>query len=110
MKVKSEALEAGFYATYAYLNAVCPYCSKENNVYLGNLDDITAPDVEAIKCWNCSKKFWCPGSKDIAETNAGIGWKDEEVIATCDELGLEPGADLIETAFVADGKEHLRIA
>ena len=103
-RIKSESLEPKWSATYAHLYAPCPYCDQENKIYLGNLDDITAPDVEAAKCWSCSKKFWMPSQKEISETNAGFGFSEEDV-ATCEELGLNSEDDLIETAYCQDGQK-----
>ena len=36
-----------------YIDETCRYCGKENLICLGRMDDMTAPDVEGFKCWNC---------------------------------------------------------
>lgn len=33
----------------------CPNCKAVNWVYLGNLDDVTAPDIDGWKCHKCEK-------------------------------------------------------
>jgi hypothetical protein len=35
----------------------CTNCQKTNWVNAGNEQDVTTPDPEAIKCWNCNEKF-----------------------------------------------------
>jgi hypothetical protein len=36
----------------------CPECKEDNWICLGNLDDLTQPDIEAVKCWNCPHMWW----------------------------------------------------
>lgn len=36
-----------------YIASRCPHCELNNKVRLGNLKDLTAPDVEGFKCWSC---------------------------------------------------------
>jgi hypothetical protein len=36
----------------------CPQCTTRNWVNLGDLSDIAAVDIEAIKCWRCERKFF----------------------------------------------------
>jgi hypothetical protein len=38
----------------------CPECSINNWVCHGNLEDVTQPDRDGCKCWNCGAKwlFW----------------------------------------------------
>lgn len=35
----------------------CPACTEVNWVCDGDASDITAPDIEAVQCHKCSKKF-----------------------------------------------------
>lgn len=51
----------------------CPHCGSRNWINRGDMSDMTAPDVEACKCWQCEKKFLLPGIED--EICAG---EDEE--------------------------------
>jgi phage FluMu protein Com len=41
-----------------YCWTLCPHCKVKNWVYLGRMDDQTAPDVEAVRCHKCSKVSW----------------------------------------------------
>lgn len=101
--VKNEALEAVYHYTQTYLTAECPYCKVKNSLNLGDLNDYTAPDVEACECHGCGKKFWLPGCKENHQDMCGIIPGEDD--CTPDELGLNPGDDLIEHAFCERGKE-----
>ncbi len=35
----------------------CPFCQAVNWVCLGDLSDITQPDIDAIQCHKCEKKW-----------------------------------------------------
>lgn len=100
MPVKSEAPEPLMHWMSSYFHMECPFCKVHNVVDLGNLADITAVDVEACQCHGCSKKFWLPEEKYTHETNASFGFDP----FTEEELGLEPGQDLIESAVCEIGK------
>ena len=67
----------------AYCN--CPKCGKRNYVYLGDMSDITAPDREAVRCWNCKT----------------VGWLGEE----SRDMAVDMGYESIEEAYVEDGTE-----
>lgn len=41
-----------------YCSTLCPHCKINNWVYLGRMDDCTAPDVEVLKCFKCKKRSW----------------------------------------------------
>ena len=36
---------------------ICPKCSTKNWVSLGDLEDLTAQDVEGIECYKCNHKW-----------------------------------------------------
>lgn len=36
----------------------CPKCGSINWINNGDTDDITAPDVDAIRCWSCSHEYF----------------------------------------------------
>jgi hypothetical protein len=40
------------------IEEVCPFCGIVNLVYLGNMDDQTARDVESFKCYKCGNFAW----------------------------------------------------
>jgi len=44
--------------TTTKLRGRCPHCKEVNYVDLGDLNDVTAPDVEVVICWNCDQKSW----------------------------------------------------
>jgi Zn ribbon nucleic-acid-binding protein len=47
---------------------VCPKCEAKNYVSLGDLEDQTAPDVEAVECWKCGAKSWLsPDTREVAQ-------------------------------------------
>lgn len=33
----------------------CAACGTDQNVYTGDPEDITAPEVDAVECWKCGK-------------------------------------------------------
>jgi len=47
-------------ATYwsSYIKVKCPYCERMNYVDLGNVQDLSGVDPEAMECWSCDKKSW----------------------------------------------------
>jgi len=103
--IKSDALESSKYYTITYSFTECPYCKTMNKICLGDLDDWTVADAEAGLCHNCTKKYWLPGSKDVAETNAGIGWNEPLMKEMQEALGLSSEQDLIESALCEKGLE-----
>lgn len=44
------------WGTYSKMR--CPHCEAMNWVYLGRMEDITAPDREGMECWSCGKRSW----------------------------------------------------
>jgi endogenous inhibitor of DNA gyrase (YacG/DUF329 family) len=65
---KSPLAEILFTKTVAIVE--CPHCSGNMTVYLGDLNDITEGDVEAVKCPYCEKLSWIRDpvvDKDINE-------------------------------------------
>jgi len=69
-----------------YIWCVCPHedCGKKNWVYLGRMDDVTAPDREALRCWACDKLSWL--SREVREESAIDGRRLEDAF---DEKGVE---------------------
>lgn len=78
----SEEKVAESYGTYVKL--YCPYdgCGVMNILYLGRMDDMSAPDVEGLECRVCGKGSWLHqsikddmgyGSIDEAYTTKGQG-------------------------------------
>lgn len=74
----------------------CPNCGAHNKVDLGDLNDQTSPDVEAVTCYACGVTDWlCPESQDYAET---LGETLDDAFAEdgqipclrCKGSGLEP--------------------
>tara|TARA_Y100000310_G_scaffold345494_1_gene465632 strand:- start:5246 stop:5470 length:225 start_codon:yes stop_codon:yes gene_type:complete len=47
-----------------WLNEVCPDCDKDNWVNLGDMSDLTAPDVDGCICWNCGFEIYFAGAKE----------------------------------------------
>ena len=100
--VKSEALEASWHWTETFITMKCPHCQEYNKLSLGDMNDCSAVDIEACQCCKCDKKFWLPGWKEDHQDANGFWPKEEDL--TTDELGLEPGEDLIEHAYCEKGK------
>jgi formate dehydrogenase maturation protein FdhE len=100
--VKSEAPEACWHEIETIIRMKCPYCDAYNKLNLGDMNDLSAQDVEACECGLCNKKFWLPGWKELHQDANGF-WPEEEDLTT-EELGLEPGDDLIEHAYCEKGK------
>lgn len=67
----SEELVVKNFDSIPYATCNCPHsgCGEKNYVYLGRLDDSTAPTVEAMECWNCERLSWLPDGKEEAEIN-----------------------------------------
>lgn len=42
----------------------CPYCEKVNWICDGDTSDLTQPDIEAVRCWACKKRF-VPFEQDV---------------------------------------------
>jgi hypothetical protein len=61
----------------------CPKCGAHNKVCFGDLNDQTAPDVEAVKCHNCGH----------------IDWFDEFTKEECAVIGTT-----LEDAYYEDGE------
>jgi hypothetical protein len=60
----------------------CPKCKKVNWFCEGNLQDMTVPDTEAIKCWSCGHAWW----RD-PDTPYEMGYNEDE------ECSIEDYAD-----------------
>ena len=45
----------------------CPECHYKNWVNLGDLDDLTAQDVEGVECYKCKHK-WVLGDGEALDT------------------------------------------
>lgn len=41
-----------------YCSTLCPHCKIKNWLYLGDMSDCTAPDVQALRCFKCKKLSW----------------------------------------------------
>lgn len=52
-----------------YIEINCPKCCCKNIVDLGDLEDLTRMEVEAIVCWHCKHKWLLEGAE---------GWIDLE--------------------------------
>ena len=69
MSTKTEKLIVGEYwdSWYRYK---CP-CGKLNWINNGDENDLTSPDVEAIKCWACKVVFRCGPIDELMEEIRG---------------------------------------
>ena len=50
--------------SYTWLHSHCPSCDVKNWIYLGNQDDLTAPDADAFSCYACKRIFLLPFAID----------------------------------------------
>jgi phage FluMu protein Com len=64
----------------------CPDCDAKNWIYIGEENDITREDIDAVQCWSCSKLFWV----------------DQEDVEDEDELEMRGP---IEDAYIEEGRE-----
>ena len=99
MKLKSEAPESK--DQVLYLQITCPLCSAKNFLIMS---ETAKYDIEVCVCHNCHKKFWLPGAKELHEDM--IGFNDE---STEEDIGLNPGEDLIEGGFDCHGLDGRKI-
>jgi hypothetical protein len=90
---KNHLIELGANKVDTINRSICQHCGQLNFVEMGDLDDLTVPDVEGYKCWNC---------KTVSRVN---DQDDRKII--CHENGEdfsdEDGCDI----FVEDGKKKL---
>ena len=49
----------------------CPKCSNKNWFNNGDESDLTACDVEAIRCWSCSHEFFTSDDPILIEVTFG---------------------------------------
>lgn len=65
--------------TTTTLRGECPKCEKVNYVDLGDLEDMTAPDVEIVECWNCGTKSWIDKSvsRDYGYESMDEGYEEK---------------------------------
>ena len=57
------------------LDIPCPKCEALCWVNNGDIDDLTLPDIEAIKCWHCTHWFWVEDS--FIMTNLSKDYTDQ---------------------------------
>jgi len=43
----------------------CPKCNNKNWVNNGDINDLSRPDVESVKCWSCKHVFFI--DENVAE-------------------------------------------
>jgi len=58
----------------------CPKCNQKNWVNTGDPSDVTAPDVEAVRCWSCLHEFFTLEDTEEIEIMYGQGVTPSEVI------------------------------
>jgi len=65
-----------------WIKAYCPECKTQNWICEGDMQDMTTPDTEAIKCWNCGHSWWRDPdtAKDMHEN-------PDEALEDCAEEG-----------------------
>ena len=61
----------------------CSKCGAVNWFCLGDLDDITAPDIEACECYKCGHKWWTAEDEDIAAMQGCEVSKLPELLKKC---------------------------
>lgn len=55
-----------------FVRSQCEHCKQWNYVYVGDPYDVTRPDVDQFRCWNCEKLTWTtedPIIKQMAKEN-----------------------------------------
>jgi len=79
----------------------CCRCSKMNLVELGDTEDLTIPDVEAFRCWNCKEISWSYEGQEDQKILTNPDPKNANIndIDCYDENDCD--------VFVVDGKEHI---
>lgn len=40
-----------------YYSDTCPKCGKKNFTAYGDPSDLTVPDIEGLRCWNCKHEW-----------------------------------------------------
>jgi len=59
----------------------CPKCKTKNWVFAGDPDDLTKPDPESMKCFNCKTVSWIAQSiKEEFELNYEFDDSKEDII------------------------------
>ena len=79
------------YVDYAesWYRTWCPYCEVVNWHCNGNESDVTAIDVEAIKCRSCKETYRLGEEDAITEEIRGDG-----------DLMVEDGREMLETKII----------
>jgi hypothetical protein len=53
----------------------CPQCKASNWLNHGDTSDITKPDIDACKCWQCERRFFLDADEvKMMYRNAVAGW------------------------------------
>ena len=47
----------------------CPECGRTCWLCVGDLEDLTVPDTEAIRCPHCKKKFFLSNPEDLYDSD-----------------------------------------
>jgi hypothetical protein len=53
----ASALKVNLMYRSTWYELICPQCNLRNFVNDGDTQDMTLPDIDACKCWNCSHCF-----------------------------------------------------
>jgi hypothetical protein len=63
----------------SYYDFKCPKCQKTVVYCNGDESDITAPDTDRVKCWNCGIIVECPefDGEDWVESKNQTSWATE---------------------------------
>lgn len=66
--------------TEHWIKSRCPKCNATNWICDGDSADLTVPDVEAVKCWECHMAYWLDEefSEEYHRATGEVGYCDSE--------------------------------
>lgn len=71
-----------------WLKTECAKCQSKNWVCLGDVMDFTVGDVEACKCWHCSRIFWLGDPQEAEIINKDIRGEEATIEDSYYVMGL----------------------
>jgi hypothetical protein len=74
----------------------CKHCCAKQTVYVGDMEDLTRPDVDAVRCYACKKLELILDDDDFRATNSLYDDDTDAPLPITDEL-------IEEYAYIEDG-------
>lgn len=69
-----------------HMNWSCKYCNAKQTVYFGDLNDLTKPDVDAVRCYKCKKLELTCDDMLVYRSMWGLWDEDDNELPITDEV------------------------